>query len=73
MQPSPEPDIWTLLFEQTPVLMRILLGVLTVGVFSLAGMLWKWNRTDLQRVETQLHSRMDRVEGKIDTLLARHE
>jgi len=71
MQPSADPAIWTLIFEQTPVLLRWILGILTLGIFTLAGMLWRWNRTDLQRVESQVHARMDRVEGKIDTLLSR--
>lgn len=61
-----EPDIWTLLFEQTPVVIRFILGVLTLGMFTLAGMLWRWNRQDLSRVETQLHARMDRMESKVD-------
>ena len=71
MQITPEPDIWTLLFEQTPFILRVALSILTFGLFTLAAMLWRWNRADLQRVEKQVHSRMDRVEGKIDTLLQR--
>lgn len=71
MEPSSSPDVWSLIFEQTPLLLRWVLGVLTLGIFTLAGMLWRWNRADLQRVEQQVHARMDRVEGKIDTLLTR--
>lgn len=62
-----EYDVWSMIFEQTPVLLRFVLGVLTLGVFTLAGMLWRWNRADLKRVEEQMHTRMDRMEGQINT------
>lgn len=55
-----------MIFEQTPVLLRVVLGVLTLGIFTLAGMLWRWNRTDLKRVEDQMHGRMDKMEGQIN-------
>lgn len=64
---SSEYDVWTLIFDQTPVVLRIVLGVLTLGFFSLAGMLWRWNRKDLQRVEEQMHGRMDKMEARIDS------
>ena len=63
--PNP-PDVWHLVFEQTPPAIRWVLGVATLGLFTLAGMLWRWQRRDVERVERQVHARMDRVESKVD-------
>ena len=56
------PDIWTLLFEQTPTIIRGALGVLTLGIFTLASVLYRWHRDDLKEV----HDRVDRLERLMD-------
>ena len=63
--PAEQPDVWAQLFEQTPVALRWVLGVLTLGLFTLAGVLWRWNRADLIRVEGQVHSRMDELQKQM--------
>ena len=62
MADAKSPDIWTLLFEQTPVILRWALGVLTLGIFTLAGVLYRWHRSDMD----EIHRRMDRMEVLAD-------
>ncbi|GAA0586599.1 hypothetical protein ACFQH5_20290 [Halomonas salifodinae] len=54
-------NVWEMLFEQTPTLLRWALGVLTLGVFSLAGLLYRWHREDMERV----NARIDRLEANM--------
>ena len=56
------PDIWTLLFDQTPPVFRWALGMLTLGIFTLASVLYRWHRDDLKEV----HDRVDRLERRIE-------
>lgn len=74
MQDSP--DVWELLFEQTPRIIRWIFGALTLGAFSVAGLLWKWHRQDIARIEAEahrsareVHQRMDREFGNVHTRL----
>ncbi|MCH4563362.1 hypothetical protein MKP05_09490 [Halomonas sp. EGI 63088] len=60
------PDVWQMIFEQTPAVLRWALGILTLGIFSLAGLLYRWHRDDLRAV----HRRIDRLE---QTMHERHE
>ena len=39
-----DPDIWALIFEQTPQALRWVLGVATLGVFTLLSILYRWHR-----------------------------
>jgi hypothetical protein len=55
------PDIWTLVFQQTPTVIRWMLGILTLGIFTLGGVLYRWHRGDMRA----LHDRMDRIESRI--------
>jgi len=55
-------DIWQMIFEQTPLVLRWALGVLTLGIFTLAGVLYRWHRDDLKEV----HKRVDRLENRIE-------
>lgn len=59
-------DIWNLLFEQMPTIFRWMLGVLTLGIFTMLSILYRWHRRDMERVE----HRIDRVE---DILMKVHE
>lgn len=56
------PDVWQLVFEQTPTVIRAALGVMTLGIFTLAGVLYRWHRDDLKEV----HDRVDRLEQRIE-------
>ncbi|APC45977.1 hypothetical protein QHH_65 [Halomonas phage QHHSV-1] len=56
------PDIWQMVFDQTPTVIRWALGVLTLGIFTLASVLYRWHRDDLKEV----HERVDRLENRIE-------
>ena len=58
-------DIWSALFEQTPRIVRWLLGFLTLGIFTLLGVLYRWHREDMRRV----HERVDQLEHRLDDRL----
>ncbi len=58
---SKSPDVWQLVFDQTPAVIRWVLGLLTVGMFTLAGVLYRLHRDAL----TQVHQRVDRLEARI--------
>lgn len=58
---SKSPDVWHLVFEQTPPVLRWVLGVLTLGVFTLAGVLYRLNRESMN----QVHKRVDRLEVRM--------
>lgn len=58
-----QPDIWPLVFEQTPQALRWALGVATLGVFTLLSILYRWHRADVRRIE----ERIDHLEGRLDT------
>ena len=59
------PDVYQLLFEQLPPVLRWLLGVLTLGGFTLASWIWARNERNVERIERQVHQRMDREMGQI--------
>ena len=61
-----EPSVWEMLYTQTPVALRAVLGFVTLGLFTLAGILYRWHRADIQAV----HDRMDRLEKRLDTQFA---
>lgn len=65
MAPDGDPDIWQLLFEQTPVAVRWTLGIMTFGMFSLVGVIYRINREDIR----EIHSRIDRLEYRINERL----
>jgi len=62
MNTPSQPDVWQLLFEQTPVIIRGLLGVLTLGLFTVAGILYRWHQADMRRIE----HRMDKIEESME-------
>jgi len=72
--PEHNPDVYQLLFDQTPVVIRWLLGVLTLGLFSLAGWVWKRQESQMDKVRKELHERMDRemsgVYNRLDYIAA---
>jgi len=55
------PDIWTLVFQQTPTIIRWVLGILTMGIFTLAGVLYRWHRDDMRA----LYDRVDRLDSRL--------
>lgn len=70
---SPSPDVLRLLFEQLPVPLRFLLGLLSVGLFTLAGYVWKRHQNRVDTMEKQLHSRIDREIGEVNRRLRQQE
>lgn len=61
--PDPRnPDIWHMVFEQTPPAIRWVFGVLTFGVFTLLSVIYKWSRDDMQKV----YARMDHLEATME-------
>ena len=71
--PKVDYDVWDAVFNQTPVVIRWILGALTLGVFTLAGALYRWNRQDVQSIadkqtieNDRVHNRIDRLEIKLD-------
>ena len=56
-----EIQIWDALFNQTPIVVRWALGVLTLGVFTLASILYRWHRADVERLEI----RVDQLETNL--------
>lgn len=55
-------NVWRMLLEQIPPLIRTIISVLAVGVSTLIGVLWRWQRRDIERLE----NRIDRLEQHID-------
>ena len=66
-------EIWQILFNETPVFFRWLFGVLTLGMFTLASILYKWHRDDMSKMEARImhmELKLDaRLEHIYDTLL----
>lgn len=59
--PKTPDNVWELLFEQTPIVLRYVLTMLTLGIFALAGTLYRWHRDDLRHV----NERIDRLEKTV--------
>ena len=68
--PGDAPDIWKLIFEQTPVVIRWLLGVLTLGIFTMLGLLWRWSRKDIENLQKHQHDHLQSINGRISTEIA---
>lgn len=58
-------DIWQAIFEQTPKVFRWVLGIMTLGIFTMLSILYRWHREDLRRV----HERVDLLEARIEKRL----
>lgn len=71
MAASANPDVWALLFAQTPLALRWLLGGLIVGLGALAGWLWKLQNRDIKRVEYQQKREVERVEQQLHSRIKR--
>lgn len=55
------PNVYEMMFEQTPAVLRWVLTILTCGIFGLASLLYKWHREDMR----QMHQRMDKLEDHL--------
>ena len=60
------PDLWQMMFEQTPVVLRWVMGVLTLGIFTLASIVYKWHREDMERVRQQQREDMEHTRRNIN-------
>jgi hypothetical protein len=68
MSDSRSPDVWQLIFEQTPVILRAALGILTLGMFTLATMIYKINRDDMAELRRLHREDIMRVYDKIEEI-----
>ena len=65
-------DIWRVIFEQTPAVLRWVMGILTLGIFSLASVVYRWHRDDMEKMASQMYrmsERMDRMESRLEQQL----
>lgn len=82
---SPDsPNVWVMLFEHTPPVLRWVLGILTLGLFTMASKLWQMNQrkvieleeahktfathSDVLAAHDELATRIDGVDKKVDSL-----
>jgi len=79
------PDIWFLLYEQTPPLLRWLFGLLTAGLYFLARYIWRQRQEriavlealvrsaattdDITRLEHSLDGGLKAVHSRMDELM----
>jgi len=79
------PDIWFLLYEQTPPLLRWLFGLLTAGLYFLARYIWRQRQEriavleamvnsaattdDITRLEQSLNDGLKTVRNRMDELM----
>ncbi len=71
MSPTHDPNIWYLVFENTPPALRWLLGILSCGLFFLAGYIWKRHTERLRIIEQSLdkfatNGRIDKFEDSMN-------
>lgn len=68
MSNEPSPDVWRLLFEQTPTTLRWMLGVLSAGLFTIASYVYRRNMDRVDRMEKYIDERIRETETKIDNM-----
>lgn len=64
------PDVWKLIFEQTPVVLRWALGILSAGLFTMATYIYRRNQRKMQETETYIDKKIQEVEKKMDSVNA---
>ncbi|SFU86377.1 hypothetical protein [Halomonas korlensis] len=55
------PDVWDMIFTQTPSVLRWALGVLIMGIFTLASFLFRRHQDDIKAIR----ERLDKLEMRI--------
>lgn len=60
------PDVWKLLFDQTPIALRWALGIMSAGVFTLATYIYRRNQRKVQAMEDYIDKKIEEVEKKMD-------
>ena len=60
------PDVWKLLFDQTPIALRWALGIMSAGVFTLATYIYQRNQRKVQAMEDYIDKKIEEVEKKMD-------
>jgi len=61
-------DIWTLLFEQTPVIFRWVMSILTLGLFLLAQQIWINHKKRIDKLEVLIIAKSDKTDENIKGL-----
>ena len=59
-------DVWRLLFDQTPIALRWVLGIMSAGVFTLATYIYQRNQRKVQAMEDYIDKKIEEVEKKMD-------
>lgn len=68
---SREPDVWQMIFEQTPEILRWVMGFLTLGIFTLASVIYKWHREDMRKVREEQRKDMDQTRENVNRIHTR--
>ena len=50
------PDVWYLIFDQTPTFLRWTLGFLTMGIFTMVGCIYRDHKRNVERIERDLNA-----------------
>lgn len=66
MPEPPPPNVWDQLFDHIPTALRVVLGFLTFGLFTIAGVLWRLAREDTRRVDRRLDAMEKRIERRLE-------
>ena len=64
------PNVWELLFEQTPAVLRWVLGVLSAGLFTMASYMYTRNQQRMREIEAYIDAKIHEVEKKMDDVNA---
>lgn len=65
------PEFWLSVYESAPALIKWALWVLSLGLITLLGTLWRWHRREIERLERSVESAHQRVDENISTLQKR--
>lgn len=60
--PTSDHNVWVMMFESTPPALRWVLSILTLGLFGLAGVIWR-----------RYHERIAIVESRINSLATKED
>jgi len=65
------PDVWKLLFDQTPTALRWALGIMSAGVFTLATYIYQRNQRKVQAMEDYIDKKIEEVERRDEHIMQR--
>lgn len=62
------PDVWKLLFDQTPIALRWALGIMSAGVFTLATHIYQRNQRKAQAMEDYIDKKIEHIMQRLDII-----